>query len=113
MKSFGFSIIKPRAIDLDKAETSWYPVLAEKIPSIQACIMCGSCTATCSVQEHTAFSFRKSHLLFRHGQFDGLAAGFDKCMLCGKCSLICPRGVNTRAAIVQMRLMLREMNINR
>ena len=36
----------------------------------------------------------------------GLAAELDKCMLCGKCSLVCPRGVNTRAVIMNMRILL-------
>ena len=31
------------------------------------------------------------------------ADALDACMLCGKCTLVCPRGVNTRAMIMEMR----------
>jgi len=31
-------------------------------------------------------------------------------MLCGKCNLVCTQGVNTRAVISTMRLILSDMN---
>lgn len=106
MKNFGFKISKPRAIDLDSADTSLYKKLVKVVPSLERCIMCGGCTATCSVNNHTEFNFRKCHLLFRRGQLDGLTQELDKCMLCGKCTLVCPRGVNTRAVVMNMRILL-------
>ena len=110
MKDWGYKILKPRVIDLDKADTTWYTKLAEKVPSAKKCIMCGACSATCSVSNHTDFSFRECHNMFRRGQFENLATELDKCMLCGKCNLVCPQGVNTRAIISRMRLFLSDMN---
>ena len=109
MKEWGYKISSPRAIDLDKADSTAYTKLIEKVPSAKKCILCGACSATCTVSNRTDFSFRLSHLLFRRGQFDKLAGEMDKCMLCGKCNLICPQGVNTRAMISTMRLILSDM----
>ena len=106
MNKFGFKIAKPRVIDLDKADTGMYRRLIRHVPSLERCMMCGSCTATCMVNDHIRFNFRKCHLLFRHGQLDGLTKELDKCMLCGKCTLVCPRGVNTRAVVQNMRILL-------
>jgi heterodisulfide reductase subunit C len=72
--------------------------------------MCGACSATCSAGNHTDFNFRLSHLMYRRGQFEGLASELDKCMLCGKCKMVCPRGVNTRAVVYNMRIFLNDMN---
>lgn len=113
MKNFGYKISKPRGIDLDKADTSLYEKIIRHVPSLERCIMCGGCTATCSVNNHTAFNFRKTHLLFRRGQLEGLAAELDKCMLCGKCMLVCPRAVNTRAVVQNMRILLGNTNYER
>lgn len=106
MKNFGFKIAKPRIIDLDKTDVSLYKELIEHVPSLERCIMCGGCTATCSVNNHTEFNFRKCHLMFRRGQLENLESELDKCMLCGKCMLVCPRGVNTRAVVQNMRILL-------
>jgi heterodisulfide reductase subunit C len=111
--NFGYSISKPRGIDMDNADRSLYKKLVNHIPALERCIMCGGCTATCSVNNHTTFNFRKSHLLFREGQLDGLAKELDKCMLCGKCMLVCPRGVNTRAVVQNMRILLGSTNYER
>ena len=109
MKEWGYKISTPRAIDLDKTDSSAYSKLIEKVPSVKKCIQCGACSATCTVSNHIDFSFRLSHLLFRRGQFENLSVELDKCMLCGKCNLICPQGVNTRAIISTMRLILSDM----
>lgn len=106
MNKFGYIISKPRSIDLDKTDTSLYKKLIRHVPSVERCIMCGGCTATCSVNNHTDFNFRKCHLMFRRGQLDNLGQELDKCMLCGKCMLVCPRNVNTRAVIQNMRILL-------
>ena len=110
MKDWGYKISKPRTIDLDSADTNGYSELIEKIPSAKKCIMCGACSATCTASNHTDFNFRQCHIMFRHGQYENLSGELDKCMLCGKCNLVCPRGVNTRAIISHMRLLLLDMN---
>lgn len=113
MKEFGYTINQPRGIDLDKANIVLYEKIIRHIPSLQRCMMCGGCTATCSVNNHTDFNFRKCHLLFREGQLENLKQELDKCMLCGKCMLVCPRGVNTRAVIMNMRILLDSTNYER
>ena len=110
MKEWGYKILQPRVIDLDKVDTSWFYKLAETVPSAKKCIMCGACSATCSASNHTSFSFRQCHIMFKRGQFEKLVSELDKCMLCGKCNLVCPQGVNTRAIISTMRLFLNSMN---
>ncbi len=110
MKNWGYKILQPRALDFDVIDLETYNRLLEKVPSARRCLMCGACTATCSANLHIDFNLRKTHLLFSRGQFDGLANELDKCMLCGKCKLVCPRGVNTRALINNMRIVLNDMN---
>lgn len=109
MKNWGFKIAQTRIIDLDKNNLSEYSKVTEKVPSAKRCIMCGSCSATCQAAEHTNFNFRKVHHLFRRGLLENLAEELDKCMLCGKCKIVCPRGVNTRALIYNMRVVLNNM----
>jgi len=106
MKNFGYKIAQPRVIDLDKTDNILYRKLIRHVPALQHCMMCGGCTATCSVNNHADFNLRKCHLLFRHGQTDGLTKELDKCMLCGKCMMVCSRGVNTRAVVQNMRILL-------
>ena len=110
MKEWGYKISAPRIIDLDRAEMNQYTQIVGKVPSAMKCILCGACSAACTVSNHTDFSFRQCHILFRRGQFKNLARELDKCMLCGKCNLVCPQGVNTRAVISTMRLVLSDMN---
>jgi heterodisulfide reductase subunit C len=113
MKNFGYKIAQPRLIDLDKADAGLYKKLIRHVPSLQRCMMCGGCTATCSVNNHTDFNIRKCHWLFRCGQLENLSRELDKCMLCGKCQLVCPRGVNTRAVVLNMRILLGITNYER
>ena len=110
MRDWGYKISTPRVIDLDKADTTGYAKLVKEIPSVKKCIMCGACSATCTASNHTDFSFRQCHILFRRGQVLNLSVELDKCMLCGKCNIICPQGVNTRAIISTMRIILSDMN---
>ncbi len=110
MKNWGFNIAKSRTIDMDMADLKPFIKLTEKVPSAKRCLMCGLCSATCTVREHIDFNFRLCHLMFRRGQFENLSEELDKCMLCGKCKLACPRGVNTRAIIYNMRIILDDMN---
>jgi len=103
MKDFGFTLQKARTLDFDTNDFAKKNELVSKVPSYRRCIGCGGCSATCSAATHTDFSILKCNNLFRCGDYEGLAAELDKCMLCGKCTLVCPRGVNTRAMIMNMR----------
>ena len=107
---WGYEISKTRGIDLDLADTSLFEKLVKKVPSATKCIQCGTCCATCTASNQIPFSFRHCQIMFRRGQFEHLSAELDKCMLCGKCSLACPQGVNTRAVISTMRLLLTDIN---
>lgn len=99
MEKFGFTISTGRLIDYDKNDKTLYHFLKNNEPSIQLCIGCGGCTATCSTGNFTNFNFRKLHLLISRGEITTVEQEISKCMLCGKCKLVCPRGVNTRNII--------------
>ena len=78
MINFGFSISKPRTIDIDRNNLRKSNEIMHEMPELQTCIGCGTCTATCTAGNLTEF----------------------KCMLCGKCRLLCPRGINTRGVVM-------------
>lgn len=74
--------------------------ILRELPELQACIGCGSCTATCSAGLLTQFNFRKMHTLVRRGEYEGIYRELNKCMLCGKCRMVCPRNINTRQVVM-------------
>ena len=102
MTSFGFGIQDDLMIDHDLLSSVHGKILQE-VPSIAACISCGSCSGTCVSSFHSGAGFRKMVMLLKHGSYDQLKLALDYCQFCGKCSLVCPRGVNTRRAILEMR----------
>jgi heterodisulfide reductase subunit C len=97
--NFGYTISRDRQIDYDKLSRNIYNQLKLTEPSVDACINCGTCAATCSAAQFTDFSLRKFILLLRRGDTQEVVNNIDKCMLCGKCQLACPMGVNTRNLI--------------
>ncbi len=99
MNNFGFGINVGRQIDFDKNDKSLFEFIKKHEPSIQLCIGCGACTATCTCGNLTSFNFRKLHMLLSRGEDLNVEHEILKCMLCGKCKLVCPRGVNTRNVI--------------
>ena len=105
MKAFGYQLRPSRTYEID-AQKDLCAELAEKVPSFRQCMFCGSCAATCSAASHTDFHILKYNVLFRRGMEKEIANLLDNCMLCGKCSMVCPRGVNTRAMIMEMRKIL-------
>lgn len=109
MRSFGFSIAKPRSLEIDGESLERLHRLEEKEPSFKRCFNCGGCTATCSAGQFTDFNIRRVHNLYRWGRYQELGEELRKCMLCGKCTLVCPRGVNLRHLIVSMRELLNEL----
>ncbi len=108
MPSFGFTISRPRSIDLGEGDLIKVQRLEEIEPSVRRCFNCGGCTATCSAGQFTDFNIRKIQNLYRWGQYKQLDMELRKCMLCGKCTLVCPRGVNLRHLIITMRGLLNE-----
>ncbi len=98
--NFGYTITKPRAIDIDRNNLRKSDEILREMPELQTCIGCGACTAVCTAGNLTEFNFRKVHTLVRRGEYQGAYEEMNKCMLCGKCRLVCPRGINTRGVVM-------------
>lgn len=98
-KDFGYTISRDRQIDFDALPRNIYRELQSMEPTVNACISCGTCAATCSAGQFTNFSLRKYILLLRRGEHKEVAENIDKCMFCGKCLQVCPMGVNTRNVV--------------
>ena len=98
--NFGYGISRPRVIDMDNNDLHKSRSVIAEMPELQACIGCGSCTASCTAEGIVDFNFRKLHTLVRRGEYRGLYDELSKCMLCGKCRLVCPRGINTRGLVM-------------
>ena len=105
MKSFGFNLKPTRTYDID-TQNDLCAEIAEKVPSFRQCMFCGSCSGTCSAATHVDFHILQYNILFRRGLQSEIADKLDQCMLCGKCGMVCPRGVNTRAMIMEIRKIL-------
>ncbi|MDZ4204135.1 MAG: 4Fe-4S dicluster domain-containing protein [Bacteroidales bacterium] len=108
IRQFGYQVSKDRQIDYDNNSRNLIRKVLEKEPSLNNCISCGTCAATCSAALYTDFSLRRLILLVRRGETESLKKETAKCMLCGKCQLVCPRGVSTRHLILQIRYQLQE-----
>ncbi|MGC8802300.1 MAG: 4Fe-4S dicluster domain-containing protein [Bacteroidales bacterium] len=100
MPDFGFSMHAPRHIDLDTSHRDVFDFVKANEPSIQRCIYCGACGATCTAGSFAQISLRKINLLLLRGQTDEVRNMVNTCLLCGKCLLVCPRNVNTRRIIL-------------
>jgi heterodisulfide reductase subunit C len=100
--NFGYTVTTDRQIDFDANDHSICRKVAVAEPSLNLCISCGTCSATCTAAQFTDFSLRQVILLLRRGETGGLDKMVSKCMLCGKCQLVCPRNVNTRNLIIQI-----------
>jgi heterodisulfide reductase subunit C len=100
MKEFGFTLHHDSTIDLDGIDKSVQAAISSLEPSVNQCIGCGCCTATCSAGQYTGFNIRMLHTLLRRGEMKNVRKEISKCMFCGKCQLVCPRGVNLRNLIL-------------
>ena len=87
---WGFTISRPRAVDLDKNDMGYSKRLLREHPELQTCIACGNCTATCTAGALVKFNVRKLQTLVRRGEYQGVR---------GKCLLVCPRGINIRQLV--------------
>jgi len=101
-KNFGYSVTRDRQIDFDANNQEICKIVAAAEPTLNLCISCGTCAATCTAGQFTDFSLRQVILLVRRGETQGLEKEVAKCMLCGKCQLVCPRNVSTRNLIIQI-----------
>ena len=97
---FGYTISKPRVIDIDRNNLRKSDDILYEMPELQTCSVRGSCTASCTAGALTSYNFRKVHTLVRRGEYAGAYEEMNKCMLCGKCRLVCPRGINTRGVVM-------------
>ena len=100
--NFGYTITRDRQIDFDANNHDICKIVAAAEPTINLCISCGTCAATCSAGLFTDFSLRQVILLLRRGETNDLDKEVSKCMLCGKCQLVCPRNVSTRNLVIQI-----------
>lgn len=112
-KSFGYTVTRDRQIDFDTNTQDICKIVAKAEPTLNLCISCGSCAATCTAGQFTDFSLRRIILLLRRGETKDLNKEVSKCMLCGKCQLVCPRNVSTRNLIVQISRALYENEMPR
>ena len=94
--NFGYTISKPRVIDLDRNNLRKSDEILREMPELQTCIGCGACTAICTAGNLTSFNFRRGHTPVRRGEYPGAYEGMNKCMPCGKGRPVCPRGIHTR-----------------
>jgi len=101
-KNFGYTVTRDRQIDFDGNNHDICKIVAKAEPTLNLCISCGSCAATCTAGQFTDFSLRQVILLLRRGETKDLDKEVSKCMLCGKCQLVCPRNVSTRNLIIQI-----------
>ncbi len=106
MTNWGYTITKPRVIDLGGNDRTAAERLQAIEPALRSCIGCGACTAACTAGAITPFNIRRLQTLLRRGETAGLRAEIDKCMFCGKCKMVCPRGINTRRMIQNIKRLL-------
>lgn len=107
-KNFGYAVTPDRQIDFDTNNHDICKAVAAAEPTLNLCISCGTCAATCSAAKFTDFSLRKVILQLRRGETRDLASEVSKCMLCGKCQLVCPRNVSTRNLVIQLSRVLND-----
>lgn len=100
MTDFGYTISRDHQLDFDRGDFRYLKLVNSLEPSMNICIGCGSCTATCSAAPYTSFNIRRLHTFIRRGNTASIKAELKKCMFCGKCQLVCPRGVNLRNLIL-------------
>jgi heterodisulfide reductase subunit C len=109
MTEFGFNIHEDLMIDYDRPSPAYEAVL-EEVPSIAACLSCGSCTGSCISSDLTGLGFRNLMVYLRNGWYVRLASALEYCQFCGKCAMVCPREINTRKAILVMKKYFNKMD---
>jgi heterodisulfide reductase subunit C len=107
MKKWGFKAENSGMVNLDGDNCLLYRKLLSEVPSLKACMFCGSCRATCTARDE-GMNFMMMHLFLQRGETARISRLAGACLLCGKCTLVCPRNVDTRSAIYNLRLFLHE-----
>lgn len=110
--NFGYAVTPDRQIDFDANTHAICKAVAQAEPTLNLCMSCGTCAATCTASKFTDFSLRKVILLLRRGETKGLELEVSKCMLCGKCQLVCPRNVSTRNLVIQISKALHDSKLS-
>ncbi len=108
MSKFGYTKLDSSVVDLDKANFDLARKVTKQERSFTYCIVCGSCTATCSAGNFTEYNLRKIQLMVKRGEIEPLREIITRCMLCGKCQMVCPKGVSTRNVVLQVSKLLKE-----
>ena len=75
--NFGYTISKPRAIDIDRNNLRKSDEILHEMPELQACIGCGACADGCPV----------SAISEKDGKY---VINPDECVDCGACAGACP-----------------------
>ena len=86
MIDFGFGVNTTRGVDMDKNDLDTAREIFDRLPDLQSCIACGSCTATCTAGAITSFNFRKVHTLVRRGEYGNAYAEMSCVASVGWCA---------------------------
>ena len=105
--NFGYTISKPRAIDIDRNNLRKSDEILREMPELQACIGCGACVATCKNGSAMLFVAARVSSLAKLPQGRVEAArrakamvakmdelGFGACTNTGACEAECPKGIS-------------------
>ena len=103
MTHFGYTLQKSSVFDYDKQNFIISKIITEKEPTVQLCISCGSCSATCTGGVFNKLELHSLHLYTKRNLKEKIFPQLQNCMFCGKCQLVCPRGVNNRNVIRLLR----------
>ena len=57
--NFGYTISKPRAIDIDRNNLRKSDEILREMPELQTCIGCGACTALCTAGDEQVHAVRQ------------------------------------------------------
>ena len=105
--NFGYTISKPRAIDIDRNNLRKSDEILREMPELQACIGCGACAATCKNGSAMLFVAARVSSLAKlpQGRVEGARRakamvakmdelGFGNCTNTGACQAECPKSIS-------------------
>jgi len=82
--------------------------------SVNLCMQCGTCTATCPMSEEMDLNPRKVMHLAQFGLLEMLADknSYWKCLSCHSCTVRCPRGIDIAKVMEALRQLVLRTNKN-